>query len=111
MTTIIRMGRKTPVTKSDTLREDETLNDEVASLTEWLETRSVDLVTMAQVLAQTRLAHLDATLVRETVWYEQVWDPVRQMFVIKCHDRGTISFLPDGETDPIQIRIEISAAY
>jgi hypothetical protein len=66
---------------------------------------------MAQVLTQTQLAHPDATLVRETVWYEIIWDPERQMFVIRCHDRGTISFLPDGESDPIQIRIEISAGY
>jgi hypothetical protein len=111
MTTTIRIGRKTPFTKSDALREDETLYEEAQKLAEWLETRDLAVVTMAQVLTLTKVDHADATLVRETVWYEWVWDPEREMNVLKCHDRGTVSFLPEGDTDPIQIRIEISAGY
>ncbi len=111
MTTTIRIGRKTPFTKSDALREDQTLHDEAQTLGEWLATKDIDVVTMAQVLAQTKLVHPEAALVRETVWYELVWDPVEEKYFIRCHDRGTISFVPDGDTDPIQIRIEISAGY
>jgi hypothetical protein len=111
MTTTIRIGRKTPFTKSDTLREDETLYEEAQKLGAWLETKDIAVVTMAQVLTQTKIDHPEATLVRETVWYEWVWNPDEQMYVLKCHDRGTISFLPEGDTDPIQIRIEISAGY
>lgn len=111
MTTTIRIGRRKPFTKSDDLREDETLYEEAQKLGVWLATRDIAVVTMAQVLTRTRIEHEDATLTRETVWYELVWDPERKMYVIKCHDRGTISFLPDGDTDPIQIRIEISAGY
>lgn len=111
MTTTIRIGRRKPFAKSDELREDITLYAEAQRLGAWLATKDMKIVTMAQVLAQAKIGHEDATLTRETVWYEWVWDPERKIYILVCHDRGTISFLPEGDKEPIQIRIEISAGY
>lgn len=111
MATTIRITRRSPFTKSDSLREDATLHAEVDAFRDWLSARDPELVTMAQVLTFTREEHADATLVRDPVVYELVWSRELQMWIIVCTDRGTVSFVPAGESDPIQIRIEISATY
>jgi len=111
MATTIRITRRTPFTKSDSLREDETLLAEAEALGDWLSGKDLALVTMNQVLAFAREEHADATLARDPVWYEQVWVREEQMWVIVCHDRGTVSFVPAGDSDPVQIRVEISATY
>lgn len=111
MPTAIHITRRTPFTKSDTLREDLTLHDEAQALSAWLAERDISTVTMAQVLAHARAAHADAVLARDPVYYEWVYLPEAQMWVLKCYDRGSISYVPAGDSDPILIRIEISAAY
>lgn len=111
MATTIRITRRTPFSKSDTLREDSTLHSEAGALADWLSARDPNLVTMAQVLAFAREEHADATLARDPVLYELVWSRELEMWVIVCTDRGTVSFVPAGDTDPVQIRVEISATY
>lgn len=111
MATTIRITRRTPFTKSDTLREDETLYAEAQALREWLSGRDISTVTMAQVLAFAREDHPDAVLARDPVTYVWVWDPVELMYKLVCTDRGSVSYVPPEESDPIQIQVEISATY
>ncbi len=111
MSTTIRMARAPPFSKSDALREDVALAQESAQLANWLAARSLDLVTMNQVLTFVRADHPAATLQRSTVYYHLVWDPVESAWFIACVDRGVIAYELDDDSPAVEIQIEIAARY
>ena len=57
------------------------------------------------------LVQADALLTREPVNYYWVWDPQEEMWYQACSDRGTVAYVPSGDTDPVHILIEILARY
>ncbi len=111
MTTTIRVTRETPFTKSDDLREDAELFTEAETLGAWLSERSIETVTIGQVLAFEETQHSNVVLDHQPVEYKWVWDPDEEMYRLVCYDRARISFLPTGQSDAVVIEIEISATY
>jgi len=111
MTTTIRATRQTPFTKIDPLREDLKLHAEVQTLGAWLAGQDPATITMSRVLTFAREEHADALLTRQPVQYYWVWDDEEKMWYQVCTDRGTVAFVPEGDTDPVHILIEISARY
>lgn len=111
MTTTIRINRQTRFQKSDALRDDETLYAEAQVMGAWLAQRPLSTVTANQVLVFVQQTHPAATLQRAPVEYLYVWDEQMQMYRIMCFDVAVISYLPDGESVPIEIEVEISATY
>jgi hypothetical protein len=111
MTTTVRVTRRTPFAKSDALREDVVLHDEAESLGTWLSERDIETVTMGQVLAFAQVDHADAELKRDPIAYVWLWDPVAELYVLECTDRGEITYLVAGSSDPVRIEVVISATY
>ncbi len=102
------MGRRTPAVKSEALKEDAELWQEATRLAAWLSTRDLNVLTAPQVLAFAQTVRPDATLTREAVTYEWIWDEKEHMWLLVCIDRATVS-LPG--TSPIDIHFDVSARY
>jgi hypothetical protein len=110
MPTTVRIGRSAPHTKSDLLRQDDELWQLAQRLGGWLGQRDAATLTHSAVLTWALQEDAGATLTPEAVWYEWVWDPIRDLWYQVCHDRSTI-LLPSTGANPIEVTVDIAASY
>lgn len=111
MGTRITLGRKTPATKLDMLKNDEDVWTIATELQPFLADEDLIRITpddIVEVLSR----HHKEVIQTASVWYEYVWDPDHEIWTIVCHHHTTIAVRDDPPHDePILVTVDISANY
>jgi hypothetical protein len=111
MATTIRIGRRTPATKSDDLRRDNGVWQAAEELKSLLTSKDIALLTIDDVTSFLQPRHADLQTDHAAVRYEWVFDPETGLWVLVCHDAATLSFRDQPGASPIEVNIDISATY